>query len=107
LEKTPLNQRIASIVDVNPAVEVAFSQQGLLLVGSELGEAFFDLRTGLAGELFQKFVNYRLPLAIVLPDSSVCGDRCGELVREHHSHPLVRFFPSSDEASTWLRSVRE
>ena len=98
--------QIASFDDVNPAVEAAFSQGGLLLVRSDLGADFFDLRTGLAGELFQKFVNYRLPLAIVLPGNSAYGDRFGELVHEHQSHPLVRFFRSSEEASAWLELER-
>ncbi|GIJ47080.1 hypothetical protein Val02_39660 [Virgisporangium aliadipatigenens] len=30
-----------------------------------LDPAFFDLRTGIAGEMFQKFVNYRLRLVIL------------------------------------------
>lgn len=101
-----MNQRICSLEDVGPAVEAAFSRQGLLLAESDLGKSFFDLRTGLAGELFQKFVNYRLPLAIVLPDHSGHGERFVELVREHRSHPLVRFFQSREEAVTWLESER-
>lgn len=30
-----------------------------------IGESFFDLRSGLAGEMMQKVVNYRMRLAIV------------------------------------------
>lgn len=30
-----------------------------------LDDSFFDLSSGLAGEVLQKFVNYRMPLAII------------------------------------------
>ena len=32
---------------------------------TRLGEDFFDLRSGLAGEVGQKFANYRMPLVII------------------------------------------
>jgi hypothetical protein len=39
--------------------------RGLVLHAAQLAPAFFELRTGLAGEILQKFVNYRVELAIV------------------------------------------
>jgi hypothetical protein len=35
----------------------------------------FDLRNGLAGELFHKFTNYKQRVAIVLPDFEAYGER--------------------------------
>ena len=37
----------------------------LILPKACVAEAFFSLRTGLAGEILQKFVNYQMRLAIV------------------------------------------
>ncbi|NLI21518.1 MAG: DUF4180 domain-containing protein [Clostridiales bacterium] len=37
----------------------------LVIRRENLAEAFFDLRTGLAGEILQKFSNYQMRLAIV------------------------------------------
>ncbi|AZI41941.1 DUF4180 domain-containing protein [Deinococcus psychrotolerans] len=75
---------------------------GLILSEAELGDEFFRLSSGLAGELFQKFVNYRLPVALVLPDFSAHGERFAELAYEHSRHSAVRFVTSQEEALEWL-----
>lgn len=75
---------------------------GLLLDESQLGADFFDLRTGLAGEVLQKFTNYRVRLAIVVADARACGSRFSELVHEHRSHNAVRFFDDEQRARQWL-----
>jgi hypothetical protein len=86
-----------------PYVLGAFAgADGLLLTEAELGPAFFDLKSGLAGELLQKFVNYHMRVAIILPKPDAYGPRFRELAYEHRTHPLVRFVPSREEADAWL-----
>jgi hypothetical protein len=75
----------------------------LLLAEEDLGPQFYDLRTGLAGELFQKVVNYRGRLAIVIRDASIYGDRFSELAYEHRNHPAIRFFAERAPALQWLQ----
>jgi hypothetical protein len=75
---------------------------GLVLTEDDLTQEFFDLRTGLAGEFFQKIVNYGLRVAFVLPTPGSYGERFSELVFEHRSHGMIRFFNTKDEAETWL-----
>ena len=41
------------------------SAEGIIVHQESIDEKFFDLRSGLAGEMLQKVVNYRLRLAIV------------------------------------------
>ncbi|PTY35793.1 hypothetical protein BGP77_00220 [Saccharospirillum sp. MSK14-1] len=78
----------------------------LLLDETELPAEFFNLSTGLAGEVMQKFVNYQLPLAIVVRAPSDHGDRFAELVHEHQRHPMIRFFADAESANVWLDSSR-
>ncbi|MFG1496075.1 DUF4180 domain-containing protein [Saccharospirillum sp. HFRX-1] len=78
----------------------------LLLDEAELPADFFKLNTGLAGDLLQKFVNYQLPLAIVVQDATLYGDRFNELVREHRGHSRVRFFADQESAASWLSAQR-
>lgn len=75
---------------------------GLLIDEQDLGPDFFDLRTGLAGEVFQKFTNYRVRLALVISAPSSHGTRFAELAREHSNHPSVRIFESEQTARRWL-----
>ena len=97
---------IGSLQDIPAALTKGLEDDGLLLAEAELSAAFFDLRSGLAGELFQRFVNYRVPLALVVQDPFARGKRFGELANEHRNHPMVRILPDQDEASAWLAAAR-
>ncbi|HEY6455753.1 MAG TPA: DUF4180 domain-containing protein [Steroidobacteraceae bacterium] len=78
---------------------------GLCLLETDFVPEFFDLRSGLAGELFQKLVNYRIRTAIVLPDPGKYGTRISELALEHRTHPVVRIFQTVEAAKAWLASI--
>jgi Domain of unknown function (DUF4180) len=93
---------IRSFRDISDAVAACFGTDGLILTKDDLAQEFFDLHSGLAGELFQKFINYKLRLAIVLPDPEAYGERISELAYEHKSHNTIRFVRSKDEAEAWL-----
>jgi hypothetical protein len=94
--------RIQARADIPEALGRSVDQGGLMLDESAFGPDFFDLRTGLAGELFQKFTQYRAKLAIVVADDQSHGVRFGELIFEHRTHPDVRFFSSEQLARQWL-----
>lgn len=96
---------IRSSGDVSDALGACFGARGLILTEDALSKEFFELGTGLAGELFQKFVNYRIPLAVVIEDFSAHGVRFSELAREHAAHGAVRFVHSTGEARAWLESL--
>ena len=93
---------IRSFSDIPDAIGACIGAAGLILSESELGRDFFDLRTGLAGEVFQKFITYRIPVAIVLADPEAYGERFRELAYEHRTHNIIRFVRSPDEAHAWL-----
>ena len=97
---------IRSVGDVSDALVLSLRQGGLIVTETNLCPEFFDLRTGVAGEWLQRFVNYRAKLAIVVVDPRLHGERCAELVYEHRAHPVVRFFGSEAEARRWLHMQR-
>jgi hypothetical protein len=95
---------IGSQRDVADVLAASFGSGGLMLTERDVSEDFFRLGTGLAGELFQKFTNYQIPIALVIPDFSAHGERFAELAREHASHAAIRFVHSVDEAISWLNT---
>ena len=95
---------IRSFGDISDALGACLGAAGLILTENDLAREFFDLHSGLAGELFQKFINYRLRVAIVLPDPKAYGERFSELACEHESHSMIRFVRSKDEAKAWLQT---
>ena len=94
---------IRSFNDIPDALVASVEQGGLVVTEADLCLEFFDLRTGLAGELLQKCVNYGARLAIVLPDPKAYGERFSELVYEHRTHAVIRFFSSESDARQWLQ----
>lgn len=95
---------IRSVKDIADMIGACFGAEGILLTEDDLAPELFDLHSGLAGELLQKLVNYRLRAAIVLRDPAAYGERFRELAYEHRSHDIIRFVRSRDEADAWLRA---
>jgi hypothetical protein len=93
---------IRTPADIAGALSASIESGGLILDEKQLSADFFDLRTGLAGEVLQKFANYRARLAVVVADASAHGSRFSELVYEHRTHASVRFFDSEQLARRWL-----
>ena len=73
-----------------------------LLHGDRLPEAFFDLKSGLAGAALQKFTNYGLKGALILPDPSGHDARFHEMTRESGRGRTFAVFGTRHDAETWL-----
>jgi hypothetical protein len=60
---------IARVQDALDIIGEAWGQRALMVAipVSRLGSEFFDLSSGLAGDVIQKFVNYELQLVIIGP----------------------------------------
>ena len=81
----------------------AYQTHRLLIYAENLPEAFFDLRSGLAGEVLQKFANYRIKAALVLPDALAHQGRFGEMVLEaNRSNRMLHVFAEREQAEAWL-----
>ncbi len=96
--------RIDRMADVIDAIGATYGFDALILAEADVDPAFFDLHTGLAGELFQKATQYEVRLALVLPDPAAHGPRWPELAYEHRRHGAVRIVASRAEADAWLGS---
>jgi hypothetical protein len=87
---------LASAADGRDLLFAGRGADWLALHESRIAPEFFDLRTGIAGEVLQKFVNYRVKFAI-LGDISRYTDRSESLralVRESNRGRDVAFVPS-------------
>jgi hypothetical protein len=79
--------------------------RSLLLDEGVIPVDFFDLSTGLAGELLHKLTAYRICLAGVVPDPSIHSVRFQDFAREANRGTQYRFFPTRQEAIDWLESL--
>ena len=96
---------IASTQDALDVIGAAFSQADVVAVPvGRFDERFFTLRTGLAGEIMQKFANYRMRLAVIGDISAhvAASTALREMVYESNRGDRVWFVADLDELDTRL-----
>ena len=59
---------------------------------------FFDLKTGIAGEILQKFSTYKMKLAIVGDFSKYESKSLNDFILESNKHGQINFVASLEEA---------
>lgn len=64
--------------------------------------AFFDLSSGVAGELVHRLSTYGIRMAGVVPDPTVHSAHFQDFAREANRGKLFRFFENREEAIRWL-----
>lgn len=111
---TPSQQAIAEVIKGSITIEsasdildilgnVSFSGSSAVIIYSDsFSSEFYDLRSGVAGEILQKFSNYRMKLAIVGDFSHLTAKSWCDFIRESNRGSAVGFVSSFDEAMTLL-----
>ncbi len=70
----------------------------IILHETTITPAFFDLKTGVAGEILQKFSNYRMRLAIVGDFEKYNSNSFKDFVFESNKNRQINFVGSLEEA---------
>jgi hypothetical protein len=86
--------------DASDLISEARSENATLAVVpiARLDPAFFDLKTGIAGEMVQKFVNYGLKVAIL-------GDTSALAAKSKALHDFI--YESNRRGSVWFLTDRQ
>ena len=74
----------------------------LIIYERNIIPTFFDLKTCLAGDIFQKFSNYQAQLAIVGDFSKYSSKSLNDFIYESNKHGQINFVGSIDEAKECL-----
>ena len=70
----------------------------VILYEKNIAKDFFDLKTKLAGEILQKFSNYRVRLIIVGNFENIKGKSLNDFIFESNNGRQVNFLKSREEA---------
>ncbi|SDE44764.1 protein of unknown function [Dyadobacter soli] len=76
----------------------------IILHEQNITPGFFDLKTGIAGEILQKFTTYRVRLAIVGDFAKYDSKSLRDFIFESNKGRQVNFVPSVEEALRRLAS---
>lgn len=75
---------------------------GLIIHVHQLPGTFFDLSSGMAGEVLQKFSNYRMPVAIIGDLTQHPSKALQDFIRESNKGKQVQFHNTIEEAMNTL-----
>jgi hypothetical protein len=80
-------------------VEIGSSGCNRIIINKKnLHKDFFILRTGLAGEILQKFSNYRMKLAITGDFSGITNKSMQDFIRESNRGNMIFFVENMETA---------
>jgi hypothetical protein len=97
---------ISTPQDALDVIGGAFGRADVVAIpAGRLDASFFQLRSGVAGEIMQKFVNYRIRLAVVgdIAAHEAASDAFRDLVRESNRGRHIWFVRDLDELAAHLR----
>lgn len=80
---------------------------GMVIHKDVFDESFFDLKTGVAGEILQKFTNYNMKLAVIGDFSNVESKSLRDFIRESNERKFINFVDSLPEAVNAFKNSRE
>lgn len=72
--------------------------ESIILHKNTITPDFFDLKTGIAGEILQKFATYRVRLAIVGDFSEITSQSFRDFMYESNNGIHIHFLATVDEA---------
>jgi len=97
LPETPLIAETADILDM--MADAGYNSCDTMMIRREtFHPAFFDLKTGKAGEILQKFSNYRMKLAIIGNFTDVTSKSLKDFIRESNRRGIINFVDNSGHA---------
>ncbi|KEK21866.1 DUF4180 domain-containing protein [Bacillus gaemokensis] len=96
---------VQGALDLMATVNFAHGCQKILINKLNVAEQFFELKTGLAGEILQKYMNYRIKLAIVGDFQTYNSKSLADFIYECNKGKAVFFLKDKESALSTLHSV--
>ncbi|CAH0117685.1 MULTISPECIES: DUF4180 domain-containing protein [unclassified Paenibacillus] len=97
---------VQSAMDLMASVQYETGCDRIVINKSLFSESFFDLKTRLAGEILQKFVTYRVKVAIVGDFSVYSSQSLRDFIYECNKGSHIFFLPTEQQAIEKLSTLQ-
>lgn len=97
---------VQSALDLMATVRYETDCDRMMINKSLLSEDFFDLKTRLAGEILQKFINYRMKVAIIGDFSVYASKSLKDFIYESNNGNDIFFLPTQEQAIEKLSKAK-
>ncbi|CAG7654860.1 DUF4180 domain-containing protein [Paenibacillus allorhizosphaerae] len=98
---------VQSALDLMATVQYEADSDRIVIHKNMISERFFDLKTRLAGEILQKFINYRVKVAFVGDFSEYSSRSFQDFVYECNSGRDIFFLPTEQQAIDKLSMLKQ
>jgi hypothetical protein len=96
---------VQSALDLMATVRYETDCDSIIINKSLLSEDFFDLRTGVAGDILQKYINYQMKIAIVGDFSIYKSESLKDFIYECNNGKDIFFLSDEKQAVEKLSTV--
>lgn len=96
---------VQSALDLMATVRYESGCDSIILNKSAICEDFFDLKTRLAGEILQKFINYHVRIAIIGDFSGYTSKSLRDFIYESNNEKDIFFLPDKSQAIDKLSAI--
>ncbi len=103
---TVLIHDIQSALDIMATIRYETDCERIIMDRSALCDAFFDLKTRMAGEILQKFIQYRMKIAIIGDFSQFTSKSLQSFILESNRGTDIFFLPDQAQAIQKLSLTR-
>ncbi|MEK8126706.1 DUF4180 domain-containing protein [Paenibacillus filicis] len=101
-----LIEDVQTALDLMASVQYETGCHRIVLNKSLLSESFFDLKTRLAGEILQKFINYHVKIAIIGDFSGYASKSLRDFIYESNNGKDVFFLPTEQQGIEKLSRLK-
>lgn len=74
----------------------------IMIHSTALSQDFFNLKTKVAGNFIQKFINYNIKVVTIIQQETIQNNRFKEMAMEINKSSHFRMYESKDDAEKWL-----
>ncbi|HHT7240292.1 MULTISPECIES: DUF4180 domain-containing protein [Bacillus] len=97
---------VQSALDLLATVQYEVDSKRIIVHKSLISESFFDLKTRLAGDILQKFINYRVKIAIVGDFSMYTSKSLKDFIFECNKGNDIFYLATEQQAIEKLSSLK-
>ncbi|MBJ8005068.1 MULTISPECIES: DUF4180 domain-containing protein [Bacillus] len=97
---------VQSALDLLATVQYEVDSKRIIIHKSLISESFFDLKTRLAGDILQKFINYRVKIAIVGDFSMYTSKSLKDFIFECNKGNDIFYLATEQQAIEKLSSLK-
>ncbi|NWK69693.1 DUF4180 domain-containing protein [Bacillus paramycoides] len=97
---------VQSALDLMATVQYEVDAKRIIIHKSLISEDFFNLKTRLAGEILQKFINYKVKIAIVGDFSMYASESLKDFIYECNKGKDIFYLATEQQAIEKLSTVK-